>query len=73
MQNAVGKYSSTLRTMILYTFVISSLLILHNTFFQLRDINLSNKSCFTSSLPFMKPDFERKSKVSKTLQERLVD
>jgi hypothetical protein len=62
MRNAVGKDSSTLRTIILYTFGLLTFLFVHDTFFQLRQINqTSNFSCargFTK--PFMKPDAERR-------------
>lgn len=67
MHNAVGKYSSTLRTKILILFVLLSILLIHNTFFQLRQLdNPSSKWGCYQNRPFMKPDFERRPEVSRT-------
>ena len=62
MRNAVGKYSSTLRTKILIILGITSVLFIHNTYFQLRQIDPKSKFTCVSAFnkPFMKPDFERR-------------
>lgn len=62
MRNAVDKDGSTLRTIILYTFVLTFILFLHNMFFQLRQFDTTrNFSCYPGfAKPFMKPDAERR-------------
>lgn len=62
MQNAVGKYSSTLRTKILMLIGILTALLIHNVYFQLRQLDTpSNYSCVSAfNKPFMKPDAERR-------------
>ena len=62
MRNAVGKYSSTLRTKILILLGIITVLSIHNTFFQLRQIDTNSKFTCVSAFnkPFMKPDAERR-------------
>ena len=62
MQNAVGKDGSTLRTKILILIGIFTVLFLHNTYFQLRQIDTnSNFSCASGfTKPFMKPDVQRR-------------
>lgn len=62
MRNAVGKYSSTLRTKILILLGITTVLFVHNLFFQLRQINSNSKFTCVSAFnkPFMKPDLDRR-------------
>lgn len=62
MRNAVGKFSSTLRTKILILLGLLSVLLIHNTYFQLRQLDTSsNYSCVSAfNKPFMKPDADRR-------------
>lgn len=66
MHNAVGKYSSTLRTKILILLGLLTVLLIHNTYFQLRQLDnpISNRACYQTK-PFMKPDLERQPPVSR--------
>jgi hypothetical protein len=62
MRNAVGKHSSTLRTKILILLGIITVLLIHNTYFQLRQIEPNSKFTCVSAFnkPFVKPDDQRR-------------
>ena len=69
MHNAVGKFSSTLRTKILILLGLLTLVLVHNTIFQLRQLDNPTKSwsCYQKT-PFMKPEDRRPegSKIPKS-------
>ena len=62
MQNAVDKSSSTLRTIFLYLLGLLTVLLIHGTYFQLRQPDTTkNFSCVSAfNKPFVKPDAERR-------------